>query len=96
MKIKKKLYIQAEKHCFEEDFTISINAHKEETDGGTIVVDIATHELELDIPDVDQNELTLGHIDQLKQMKVKIMADNHLKMQSIDSEIQKLMAIEAK
>ena len=94
MKIKKTLYIQAEKYSFDDEFSVMVNSFKFESDSSRVVVDIAEHEIELEVPDLDQNKLTLAHIDQLRQMKVKVMAENELRLVNIEGEIQKLMALE--
>ena len=94
MKIKKTLYIQAEKYSFDNEFSVTVSTFKSETDRTSVIVDIAEHEIELDVPDLDQNKLTLGHIEQLKEMKVKLMAENELKLVSIEGKIQKLLALE--
>lgn len=95
MKITKTLYIQAVKHSFENEFNVQINSFRMGSDNYCVVIDIAEHELELDIPDIDSNELTLAHIEQLNEMKLRMMADNNLRLEKIDNEIQKLMALEA-
>jgi hypothetical protein len=70
------------------------NWFKFESDSSRVVVVISEHEIELEVPDLDQNKLTLAHIDQLKKMKVKVMAENELRLVNIEGEIQKLMALE--
>jgi hypothetical protein len=94
MKIKKTLYIQAEKYSFDDEFSVTVSTFKSESDQSRTVVDIAEHEIELEVPDLDQNKLTLAHIDQLKKMKVKVMAENEIRLVNIEGEIQKLMALE--
>lgn len=96
MKIKKTLYIQAEKYCFDNEFVVQVNCFKNKTDKNCVVFDITEHVLELEIPDIDENKLNVEHIEQLKQMKLKVMAENEIRLQKIDDDIQKLMSIESK
>lgn len=94
MKIKKTLFVQAEKYSFESKFTIAVNGWQNKTDASTVVIDICQHEIELDIPDVDENSLTMLHIKHLQEMRVQVLADNQIRLQKLDEQIASLQAIE--
>jgi hypothetical protein len=96
MKIKKTLFVQATKYSFESDFSISVNAFQAKTERDQVVIDICQHEIELDVPDMDENSLTLAHIEQLQKMRVQVLADNHIRLQKLDEQIASLQAIEHK
>ena len=96
MIIKQMLYIQAVKWCHDNEFKIEVSSHRRETDGYNTVVDIEEKEIVFHVPEISENELTAKHIEQLQAMKLKVLADNHLRLQKVDDEISSLLAIENK
>jgi hypothetical protein len=98
MKIKQKLYIQAVKWVGTggEKFKIEASCFKRESDSFNVVVDIDEQEIELDVYQPTQEELTLAHVEQLQGVKTKFQAEVQQKIQSIDDQIESLLAIEYK
>ncbi len=99
MKTKVILYIQAVKWVCDfgdNAFNISVTSYKRESDENHIVIDIDEQEVEIDVPEVSQKDLTIAHIEQLKGIKVKFQAEAHMKIKSIDEQIENLLSIENK
>ena len=95
--MKVKLYIQASKWTAfgdGEKFNVEINAHKRKSDGSEIVIDLEEVEIDIDVPDICQKELTLAHANQLRCVKTKLKADTEIKLQSLDEQIESLLALE--
>ena len=91
--MKVKLYIQAEKYNFEKEFRTCVNAFKIKSSQTHIVIDIAEVEVDVEVPDISQNDLTLAHIEQLKGVKKSIQADCNAKVTAIENQIANLLAI---
>lgn len=91
--MKVKLHIQAIKYSFEDKFSVGVYIHGFKTDSSQVVVDIGEVEVEVDIPDVSQEELTLAHIEQLNGAKKLIQAECNAKIVSIDNQIANLLAL---
>ncbi len=99
MKIKQKLYIQAVKWVSsfgDIEFETSVSTYKRESSENYVIIDIDEQEIELDIPKVTKEQLTLAHVDQLRGIKTKFQAEVQQKIQSIDEQIESLLAIEYK
>ena len=62
-------------------------------DGITGYILVATKEFELSIALPDDFDLTQAEIDTLQAAKEKIQAETHLKVQNIEDQIQRLLAI---
>ena len=95
MKIKTTLYIQAVKWHSAKSFNIEVHTFHRETDNTRLVIDIAEQEIELDIPDISDSSLTEKHVEQLQAMRVKVLADNQIRLQKVDDEIASLLALES-
>jgi len=91
--VKVKLYIQAEKFSFESEFRTCVNAFKMESRESNVVIDIGEVEVDVDIPELSQKELTLAHVEQLKGIKKSIQAECNAKIVSIDNHIANLLAL---
>ena len=96
MKIKKTMYIQAEKSTWNKEFEVVVNPYHAETDKYKIVIDIDEAEVEVEVPVFTQEQFTNGHVDQLRAMKEKLKADTCLQIQSLDEQIESLLALECK
>ena len=81
---------------FESDFTVGVFTSEMSSDGHQVVINIDEVEVDIDIPELTQEQITNGHIEQLKAMKEKLKADTHVKLQSLDEQIESLLAIECK
>lgn len=91
--MKVKLHIQAIKYSFEDKFSVGVYIHGFKTDSSQVVVDIGEVEVDIDIPEVSQDELTLAHIEQLNGAKKAIQAECNAKIVSIDNQIANLLAL---
>ena len=96
MIIKRTFYIQAEKYTFQDEFTISVNTFRCESDERTVVIDIEEVEREFDIPDFTQEQFTNGHVEQLRNIREKLKADTQMKIKSLNEQIESLLALECK
>jgi len=90
------MYIQAEKYTFQDKFTVAVNPYHNKSDARSIVIDIDEVEVEIEVPEFTQEQFTNGHIEQLRKVKEKLKADTHIQMQSLDEQIESLLAIESK
>jgi len=96
MKIEKTLYIQAVKWEHYIEFKIEVTDRKQETSDYKIVVDVAETSFSIDLPDFDNSKFTLAHISQLQEVKLKVLAENQIRLQNVDDQIASLQAIENK
>lgn len=99
MKIKVKLFIQAVKWVSaysEQNFVIGISCYKRESDQNYIVIDIDEQEIEIDTYQPTQEELNIAHVEQLRGVKAKFQAEAQLKLNSLDEQIESLLALEHK
>ncbi len=98
MKLKTKLFIQATKWTgfSDDEFKVAASTVKSESSVSFVVIDIDEVEIELDTPDFTQDQFTNGHVEQLRVIKEKLLAETHLKAKSIDEQIESLLAIENK
>ncbi len=94
MKIKTKLYIQATKYNFEEEFEIGVTSYKNNSDQRHVIIDIDETEIELECPNFSQSDFTNGHVDQLRKVKQELKAETHQKLKCLDEQIESLLAIE--
>ncbi len=58
-----------------------------------VVIDIGEVEVDVDIPELSQKELTLAYVEQLKGIKKSIQAECNAKIVSIDNQIANLLAL---
>ena len=96
MKIKTMLYIQAKKSTFQKEFVISASSFKDSSDQYGVVINIDETEVDVECPDFSQEDFTNGHVDQLRKLKEKLLAETHIKAKSLDEQIESLLAIENK
>jgi hypothetical protein len=94
--ITKKLFIQAEKYTWDNEFKVVVNSYHNKSDSSTIVIDIEEVDVDVVIPSFTQEQFTNGHIEQLRKVKEKLKADTFIQMQSLDEQIESLLAIESK
>jgi len=101
MEIKQKFFIQAVKslHSWDannNEFVIEASCFKRNSDSHQVVIDIQEQEIEFTVPNISPEDLKLGHVQQLRDVKEKLKADTHLQIQSLDEQIESLLAIEYK
>ena len=93
-KRKVKLYIQAEKWNHSNNFEIKVNTFKSQTSEHYVIVDLSEVEIDIEIPSVDDKQLTLEEVKQLKAMIVKEKAQSYARVTSIEEKIQSLLSLE--
>lgn len=98
MIIKTKLYIQAVKAMYQEEFKVQVSTFKRTSDSitGQVVIDIDEDSVDVHCPDFTQQDFTLNHVEQLRAMRRKMIADNEVMLMAIDEQINSLLAIENK
>ena len=96
MKLKTKLYIQAVKWSFDDEFEINAGTIKHKSSCDRVVIDIDETEVEVECPDFTQAQFANGHVEQLRKVKEKLLAETHQKAKSLDEQIEQLLAIENK
>ena len=94
--MKVKLYIQASKYSFQDEFSVKVSCYKSQSCESSVVIDVDEVEVDIDIPEFTQEQFTNGHVEQLRLIKEKLKADTHLKIKSLDEQIESLLAIECK
>lgn len=97
MKISQKFYLQAVKssHSFtSNEFEFVATCFKRTSDSYNVVIDIDEQDFEFEIPNISQEKLTLAHVDQLRGIKTKLKADTEVQLQSLDEQIESLLALE--
>lgn len=96
MKLKKKLYIQAIKHTWNDKFRVEVFDMKLTSTAETVVIDIDETEVTVECPDFSQSDFTNGHVEQLRKVKKDLQTQTHLKIKNLDEQIETLLAIENK
>lgn len=101
MKIKQKFYIQAIKRINSwssnaDEFVFEASCFKRTSDSMAVIIDVDEQELEFEVPEFSQEELTLAHVDQLRGVKKELKAKTEVQLQSLDEQIESLLAIEHK
>lgn len=94
--MKVKLYIQASKYSFQDEFSVSVSCYKSKSDARNVIIDIDELEIDVDVPEFTQEQFISGHVEQLRIIKEKLKADTHLQIKSLDEQIESLLAIECK
>ena len=94
MKIKQKIYIQAIKFNHQDEFRVEASTYKNKSDCIQLAIDIDETEIEISIGDFTQEDFTKAHIEQLKEVKKKLMADTQVQIQSLDDQIESLQCLD--
>jgi len=87
------LYIHASKYV-NSDYEICVSTYKQKSCEYFTVIDIATVDVEINIPTINKNELIQANIEQLKNRIEKERADSFLRVQAVKDEIQKMLCLE--
>ena len=95
MKIKKTLIIQARKCPYEDNYNVIVDTVLFTSDRNATYIKIAEKEIEVDVPEFTQNDFDKGQVEQLQEMRVKVLANNQIRLQTIDDEIASLLALES-
>ena len=96
---KVKLYVMAVKDRWKNEFRILVDTDDRTNwthDTSTIHILLSEVEIEVPVPELNQKQLTLMEVDQLKEVIQKEKADSHVRITAIEEKIQSLLCIEAK
>ena len=89
-----KLYVQAIKYSWQDDFEINISTMKRLTDAATVAIDLSEVTVEVPVPIIDQKQLRLAHVEQLKEIIKTERANSYARITAIEEKIQSLLCIE--
>jgi hypothetical protein len=89
-----KLYVQAVKWAWEKDFKIGVGTYRGESDKDRCVVDLSEVIVDVQIPTVDHNQLTLAEVEQLRETIKTERADSYARITAIEEKIQSRLCIE--
>jgi len=89
-----KLYIQAKKHSWQEEFEIEVNAIELDTDSSTIYLTLDTKVVHVGVPQIDEKTLTLAHIEQIHDQIKCEKANHYLRVTRMEDTINSLMCLE--
>ncbi len=90
------LYTYASKYSFENDFSINTSTYLRESDFDQVIVPISEIEVTIPIPEVTQEQLVNGEIEQLKSNIKAEQERAYKKVKFWEDRISKLQAIESK
>ena len=89
-----KLYVQAIKYSWQDDFEINITTMKRLTDAATVAIDLSEVTIEVPIPPTDQKKLRLEEVEQLSNLVRLEKANSYARITEIKEKIQSLLCIE--
>lgn len=89
-----KLYVQAVKYSWKDNFEIDISTMKRSTDTATTAIQLSEVTVEIEIPNIYQNHLNLSHVEQLREAIKTEHADSYARITAIEEKIQSLLCIE--
>ena len=89
-----KLYVQAVKYYWQEEFVIDVRDYKTESSHEQVVVHLSEVTVEVQIPDVDVKHLQLEEVKQLRETIKTERANSYARITAIEEKIQSLLCIE--
>ena len=89
-----KLYVQAVKWSSSRVFKIEVSAHQQKTCDYMVVVDLSEVLVEVPMPSVDNKQLTLAEVEQLRGKIKTERANSYARITAIEEKIQSLLCIE--
>jgi HSP20 family molecular chaperone IbpA len=90
------LFIQAEKNSWQDNFEIKVNRYNHETDNSTVYVTLDKVIVNIEVPEIDENTLTLAHIEQIQGQIKAEKAAHYLRVTSMEDQINSMMCLENK
>ena len=81
---------------YDTEFKVEVQAFHRSSDNYNVIIDIDEVEVEFEVAELTQEQITNGHIEQLRDIKNKLKADTQMQLQSLDEQIESLLAIECK
>jgi hypothetical protein len=89
-----KLYVQANKYSWEDDFQIIVSTVKRLSDAATVVIQLSEVLIDVPIPTVNQKTLQLAEVEQLSNLVRLEKSNNYARITAIEEKIQSLLCIE--
>jgi hypothetical protein len=89
-----KLYVQANKYSWEDDFQIIVSTVKHNSDGSTVAIQLSEVTVDVQIPAIDQKTLQLAEVEQLHAIIKTERANSYARITAIEEKIQSLLCIE--
>ena len=90
------VYIQARKWSCSDKFEIELNTVEHKTSEYSLYVTLGQQDFEINMPEINDEKLTLAHIDYLRGLKNHVNAEAQQKLASLDTQINELLALENK
>lgn len=92
--MKAKLYVQASKWNWEEEFDIAVSDMKHESCSSRVVVDVCERIVSFEIPEVSKEMLIAGEVDQIERA-IQTELDRSLKaVNQLNERKAKLLSLE--
>jgi hypothetical protein len=89
-----KLYVQAVKYTWEDDFKILVLTSLPTPDAATVSVQLSEITVEVPIPTIDKKQFKLAHVEQLQKTIKLERANSYARITAIEEKIQSLLCIE--
>jgi hypothetical protein len=89
-----KLYVQANKYSWEDDFQIIVSTVKRLSDAATVVIQLSEVLIDVPVPTVNQKTLQLAEVEQLQEAIKTEHANSYARITAIEEKIQSLLCIE--
>ena len=90
------LFTYAIKWSFEGEFNIEHSVNARESCDSFLVIPINEQQIEIEDAALDENKLTLAHVEYLRGLKSKVKAKAQVDLNSLDEQINTLLCIEDK
>ena len=91
---KVKLYVQAVKWDWDDEFKIQVNSFHPVSSDNCIFVDLSEVEIEIEVPLVNEKQLQMEEIKHLQSIIEKEKADSYVRVTAIEEKIQSLLSLE--
>lgn len=89
-----KLYVQAFKWHHRNTWDIRIDSSAFDSCDSRTVIQISEVTVEVEIPDINEKQLTLEEVKQLREFINKEQANSYMRIKAVEERIQSLLAIE--
>ena len=93
--MKVKLYVQARKYTWDNEFEIVVHAFKYPPSADSTVVQLSEVEVDVPVPEINEKQLQLEEVKQLQQRITEEKNASHCRVTAIEEKIQSLLCIEA-
>jgi hypothetical protein len=89
-----KLYVQAHKYTWDDEFKIVVSTAKPLPDAATVVIQLSEVMIDVQIPTVNLKTLQLAEVEQLRETIKTERANSYARITAIEEKIQSLLCIE--